>query len=202
MRYYDLLQEIEVIDSLETNPDPSIFISNAENLGDNIKRKQFGNQKVYSITFKNKVIAYAIIQNNNEHIWLLEIWTDMNNRGKGLAVKLIKRINKEHKRIFVDLKMSKESIQMIEHLISKGTITVGIVDFEKGEIKDYNPDSYQSQQFPMYDRKIDGIVRQPLPPEKALSFGWVILENTIRRGILSPYIRKTNLPDITIKKTL
>jgi len=183
----EILDEIEVVAALGTHPNPAELIVGAVDDGDDVLKKTFGEDVVYAIG--EHPDAYGIVRTNSTNVWLLELWTRPDQRGKGLAGRLIKHMLHKHKHLFVDMSLTTDSIRMIEKMVNSGVVKAGVLDTVAGEITDYNPDNPQHRARPMYDMEIPGIDRPPLPVRLRTTIGWVLQEGVSRRGILSPYVR-------------
>lgn len=186
----DIVSEHVVVDNLERNEAAIDRASSADIIGElegvPVWRAIVGeDQEVYGLG-QDDVRAYLILQRDSEgYWWALELYA--RHRGQGFAAKLIAYVVKNHRgRIFNDIKLTPDSIRMIERMVAKKMVTASIADLKVGKAYAYKPDEHASA--PLYDRRISGIDRPPLETERAKQFIWVFEDRIPRTGILMEYI--------------
>lgn len=151
-----------------------------------------GSQEVYLVRDnQHDVASYAIIEDNGQAWWLLEIYTRSSNRRQGLAAAIVKQIVEDKTRIFVDREMSIDGIQAVEGMISKSWVNASVADFDQNTLVAYDP--AKDADKPMYDVVVPGTKRtHVLPLRKAQNVTWLLETRKRRGGVLQEHVRYVN----------
>jgi hypothetical protein len=190
------LDEIEIIQALGGSPGQA-----QRHLGGTVvAQESFGDvyhhpypqhhQDVYYVGDQNTVFSYVALEDRSGHWWMLEAYTEPQHRGTAMSPQLIRWVVKRLQKVIVDQQLTPIAARMLERMIANGAISASVLDTQTGNYVTYNPNDPTDQAKPIYDEDVPGISRPKVPPAEATRYTWILESRLLRKGILSPYIRR------------